>query len=561
MALSSLPLQIQGRILVVEDEAVVRDLLSEILTQQGHKVATAGDGSEALDLLRKNSFDMVLSDLQMPGLSGLDLISSIKSRQPTLPVVVVSGYPALNKAIDAMKAGATDFITKPFRIDHIHHVVQKTLQEQRLLVENQRLMAELNNAAVIEKLNRQLSQKVRQLTKLYRVSESFHSEVDNRLVFQYVVGLAAELTDARRVSLLSLDRTHKRLVFRAARGVSPDVERTTVIPIGEGVAGQVALAGRPMRVTSRDYAPGRNDDSRGYLSHSWISVPVFIAGELFGVLNLTDRKDLSDFTEEDEHLAVALAEKAGVKIENNVLYEGLYANLLDTLKVLVSTIEAKDPYTRYHSQRVTETSLVIARRAQCTEEECESIAFAGILHDIGKIGIQDSILLKPSFLTRKEYDIVKRHPIVGDMIVEPLGLIDVERDIIRHHHERLDGKGYPDGLRGKEIPLLSRIVSLADAFDAMTSTRSYRQAMSIPDALAELAAHSGTQFDPDLVRTLVGACEAGEMGDAAEDASVVTVGPGGDPVARLYANGKSDTFLKNGLKNEGSANDQDNIAI
>jgi response regulator RpfG family c-di-GMP phosphodiesterase len=560
MVVASLPLQIQGRILVVEDEAVVRDLLSEILLQQGHEVTTARDGSEALEILRRAHFDIVLSDLQMPGLNGLDLISSIKAGQPTLPVIVVSGYPALNKAIDAMKAGATDFITKPFRIDHINHVVQKTLQEQRLLVENQRLMAELNNAAVIETLNRQLSQKVRQLTKLYRISESFHSEVDNRLVFQYVVGLAAELTDARRVSLLSLDRTHKRLVFRASRGVSPDVERATVLPIGEGIAGQVALTARPVRVTSKDYRPTPGNDARGYLSQSWISVPVFIAGELFGVLNLTDRKDLSDFSEEDEHLAVALAEKAGVKIENNVLYEGLYANLLDTLKVLVSTIEAKDPYTRYHSQRVTETSLVIARRAQCSEEECESIAFAGILHDIGKIGIQDSILLKPTFLTRKEYDVVKRHPVVGDTIVEPLGLIDVERDIIRHHHERLDGKGYPDGLRGKEIPLLSRIVSLADAFDAMTSTRSYRQAMSIPDALAELIAHSGTQFDPDLVRTLVEAYEAGEMGDSSQGAGIVAVEPE-DSVVRLCVNGRSDMNLKNELKNEESLNDQDNIAI
>ncbi|HPS01018.1 MAG TPA: HD-GYP domain-containing protein, partial [Candidatus Sumerlaeota bacterium] len=226
---------------------------------------------------------------------------------------------------------------------------------------------------------------------------------------------------------------------------------------------------------------------------------------------MTDKADGSDFTEEDEYVAMTLAEKAAIKIENNALYEGIYSNLLDTLRSLVSTLEAKDAYTRHHSQRVTDISLKLARRVGCTEEECESVAFAGVLHDIGKVGINDNILLKTSRLTDAEYTIIKQHPVIGARIIEPLGLIQEERDIILHHHERIDGRGYPDGLKGEEIPFLARIVAIADSFDAMTSTRAYRKPRPMEEVLEEFEKFSGTQFDSDLVPVFLEALEEGEI--------------------------------------------------
>jgi putative nucleotidyltransferase with HDIG domain len=503
--------KITGRILVADDEVIVRILLTEVLESEGHQVVAVESAEAALALVEKEHFDLILSDMYMSGLSGMELLIKVKGMYPMLPVIVVTGQPDLNQAIAAMKKGAADFITKPFSGEQIHHVVQKNLQELRLVAENQRLLAELNNKAVIEKLNRQLHQKISQLTKLYTLSESFHAFVDNRSLLQYVVDLASNLTGAQRVSLLSFDRREKFLVIRASKGISSDVLRRVCVKIGEGVAGRVAESLRPIRITSKEIREMDKTLPRPYVSQSWLSVPLFIGGELFGVLNLTDKQDKGDFSEEDEYLVLMLAEKAGVKIENNVLYEGIYANLLDTLKALVSTIEAKDSYTRSHSQRVTQTALALAHHIGCSEEECESIAFAGILHDIGKIGIQDSILQKCGRLTDVEYEIIKKHPMIGDSIIEPLGLIEAERDIIRHHHERIDGRGYPDGLAGSSIPLLSRIVSISDAFDAMTTTRSYRAAQKLDFVLNELHTHAGSQFDPDLVHALIYLVENGQV--------------------------------------------------
>jgi len=500
-----------GRILVVEDEQLIREMLIEILQQADHAVTGAADGNEALELVEKQEFDLVISDLHLPGINGMDLLDRIKASHPTLPFIVITGHPALDKAIQAMKKGAADFIPKPFTVEHILHLVEKNLKERRLYAENQRLVAELNNKAVIEKLNAQLHAKVEQLTKLYSISESFHSYVDNDSLLQYVVDLASDLIDAQRISLLTFDKDRRYLVARASRGLATDVQRKICLKVGEGVAGRVAQSFRPIRVTTDDLQRIVTSEDRSYLTRSWLSVPLSIGGELFGVLNMTDKRDGSDFTEEDEYLAMVLAEKAGIKIENNVLYEGIYSNLIDTLKTLVSTIEAKDAYTRHHSQRVTEVALAVARRVGCSEEDCESISFAGILHDIGKIGIRDSILQKTSRLTGEEYEVIKTHPSRGDAIIEPLGLIDSERRIIRHHHERLDGRGYPDGLKGDEIPYLTRIVSIADAFDAMTSTRSYRQALEVSVVASELRKNSGAQFAPDLVDAMLELIESGEV--------------------------------------------------
>ena len=558
MAHLSLDKKINGRILVVEDTALVRNFLGEILAQQGHQMTLVGDGVEALHHIENETFDLVISDIHMPGLNGLDLVTKIKSVQPFLPIIIITGYPSLSKAVTAIKQGAKDFLTKPFNIQHVTELVQETLQEKKLLSENQHLLAELNNKAVIEKLNHQLQQKVCQLTKLYTISESFHTQVDNSAMFQRIVELAGELTNSRRVSLMSFDPARRHLVIRAALGIAPEVLQSTRLEMGEGVAGRVARRARLQRVTSKDSGP-ENANSRYYLSQSWLSVPLFVGDEIFGVLNLTDKSDSSDFTEEDEYLIMMLAEKSGIKIENNALYEGIYTNLLDTLKALVSTIEAKDPYTRYHSQRVTEAALSLARYVHCSEEDCESIAFAGVLHDIGKIGIQDSILLKPGHLNSEEYEIIKRHPVISDSILQPLGLIEAERQIIRHHHERVDGKGYPDGLSGGQITTLSKIVSIADAFDAMISTRAYRKAMPLNEVFKELRAHSHKQFDGDLVEALIMGIETGHIlvrGDQGEDPMII------DAQARSHASSAANSigsFLKKELKSSPIADDTDNV--
>ena len=157
------------------------------------------------------------------------------------------------------------------------------------------------------------------------------------------------------------------------------------------------------------------------------------------------------------------------------LYENIYENLFATLYAFVEAIEARDPYTKQHSSRVTELAVSIGKEMGCSDEELDLLSFSGNLHDIGKLGIPDSILLKPGPLTGTEFEAIKKHPIIGANIVGHLGLLTAEQKIILHHHERWDGKGYPDGLKGESIPFLSRILSVADVYDAMASDRAYRK--------------------------------------------------------------------------------------
>jgi putative nucleotidyltransferase with HDIG domain len=172
---------------------------------------------------------------------------------------------------------------------------------------------------------------------------------------------------------------------------------------------------------------------------------------------------------------------------------------LDSVKVLAAVIDAKDPYTRGHSERVTRMSLKIAFQLGFTEERLESLEFGALLHDIGKIGIRDEVLQKPGALNPEEYQYIQEHPLVGVNIVEGLDFFKDKIPMIRHHHEHFDGSGYPDGLIGEAIPLEARIIAVPDAFDAMTSMRPHREMMYLQDVLIELEKCKGTQFDPEII--------------------------------------------------------------
>ena len=228
---------------------------------------------------------------------------------------------------------------------------------------------------------------------------------------------------------------------------------------------------------------------------------------VFGILSLSRKRGRVAFTEKDLNYILTLAKRASLNLENNILYESIYANLLDTFKSLVASIQVRDHYTEEHSRRVTNLAVKTAEAMKCSHEDIESLKLACMLHDIGKIAIPDDTLLKPGKLTDEEYSTIKNHPAIGENILKPIVILDAERKIIRHHHERWDGKGYPDGLSEHDIPLLSRIIAVADSFDAMTNNRPYRNAMDIKEAVAELKRNSDTQFDKSIVDSFLSALE------------------------------------------------------
>jgi putative nucleotidyltransferase with HDIG domain len=244
------------------------------------------------------------------------------------------------------------------------------------------------------------------------------------------------------------------------------------------------------------------DETTGFTTRSILAVPLTSGRETIGVLEVINKSGDEGFSERDMEVITALAATVATALNNVRLHQTLLAGYKGTISALAAAIDAKDPYTRGHSQRVMEYALMAAGLLM-PEEELEVIEYAAILHDIGKIGIADSILKKPGTLTQEEITEMRSHPIIGANMLKDIPFLGKACVFIRHHHERFDGQGYPDGLKGREIPLGARILTVADVFDTMTKDRAYHAAQSVGYAMSELYQFSGSQFCPTVVEAFV----------------------------------------------------------
>ncbi len=333
---------LEDRILIVDDEEAICGILARRLTIEGYACLTANDGREALRHFYKHPFSLLVSDIRMPEMDGLELLKRVKATNPSMMVIMITAFPDIDLAVEAMRLGAYDFIIKPADLDLVVLSVKKALEKKRL---------EEEVLAYRSRLERLVEERTAKLQQAYRVLKKAH---------------------------------------------------------------------------------------------------------------------------------------------------------LDSVKVLAEAIDAKDPYTRGHSDRVTKMSLKVAFKFGFSEDRQENLEYGALLHDIGKIGIKDEVLQKPSALNSEEYEYIQEHPLIGAKIVEGLDFFKDKILVIRHHHEHFDGSGYPDGLAGEAIPLEARIVAVPDAFDAMTSARPHRGMMPLQDVLMELEKCKGTQFDPKVLEIFIG---------------------------------------------------------
>jgi putative nucleotidyltransferase with HDIG domain len=484
-------------ILLVDDEKYIREALEQYFNSTDHhRISAAASGEEALNLFYPGRFDCAFLDLKMPGMNGLELLKLLKEKDKSLPVVIMTGYPSLDAAVDTMRKGANDFLVKPFSLKQVTATLERVLREQKLLKENLHLNEQLKQQQEIKSLNFELKRRIKQQNVIHQISESADRLNTSEEIYQGMADMTAGFLDVEKAAVILLDRTTEQLLVIAASGFSPKVLGRVLEVYGKGVAGKVAQEGEPM--VGR---PGKDPQIDALLParNIYLCMPIKIRGEVFGVLLAADKKGALSFSAEDIFVARFLLDKSALNIENIALYESMVTGLHSTLGALVSAMEAKDPYTRQHSRRVTHFSVLTAQVMGMDAAQVESIRFAAYLHDIGKIGISDSILHKETSLTSAEYEHIKQHPVIGGQIVQDMDLDSQEKAIIRHHHERWDGKGYPDGLSGTDIPLLARVVAVADAFDAMTTDRPYRKAKTQEEAVIELISCSGQQFDRVVV--------------------------------------------------------------
>jgi HD-GYP domain-containing protein (c-di-GMP phosphodiesterase class II) len=327
----------------------------------------------------------------------------------------------------------------------------------------------------------------------------------SRMVKQ-VTQMTQHTLNASASSVLLFDDNERELVFEVAEGQAGKVLKQIRISAESGIAGWVARKGKPLIVNdvSQDPRFSRGvDELTTFVTESIICAPLIVQHKVIGVIEVLNKVDGSDFSEQDLDTLVSVASTAAMALENAKLHQVALDAYKSTIKALAATIDAKDPYTSGHSQRVTEYATMAATSLSLPQEEIEVIEYAGILHDIGKIGVSDSILNKPGSLTVDEWAIIRRHPLIGSNMLRDIPYLDKARNLILHHHERYDGKGYPHGLKGEDIPLGARLIAVADAFDTMTTDRSYRNALSKEYAISELYKCTGTQFCPIAVAAFV----------------------------------------------------------
>ncbi len=366
-------------------------------------------------------------------------------------------------------------------------------------------------AIVIEnaKTYQELRQSLNETSTLYKLTEEVNRSLDLKKTLTHVAEMATEITGTDACSLRLLDEKSNTLNIQSTYGLSEEYKSKGELQVGEGVGGYVAKTGKPITISNL-----RRDDRIKYTEYlqnegllSLVSVPIKTASNtVIGIISVY-RKTLYQAKPNIVKILSFFANSASVAIQNAKLFLSLESNYYETIQSLARTIEARDSYTRGHSERVAEYSLIMAEQLNLSQNDIELTRYAAQLHDIGKISIPDRVLTKPGKLTTPEYENIKTHPEKGAEMIQPLEFLKETAPIIKHHHEFYNGTGYPDGLSGEDIPLISRIISVADAFDAMTSNRTYREPMSVERTLKELHKCSGTQFDPGITEIFIQAVE------------------------------------------------------
>lgn len=469
-----------ARLLVVDDEESIREVLVDFLTMEGYHVSTVSNGKDAISSLQKNDFDAVLLDLKMPGMDGLELLGHIKRIAPRAFSIMMTGFGTVQTAIDAMKNGAFDYILKPFKVQDVIRLVERGLAQQSLEAENIQL---------------------REALKLYTVSEEMTATLMPERIYDLLIDTAREEMGADALALWTNQPDGFRCERRWMRSDLDEVHVNIVNGVDVGAleeALDLDVSGIFHNGEARKFIP-----KAGQNLVSIMGVPLRAKNQTIGVFVGFAFEENRRFTEGRRKMLAVLCGRASAAIENAKLYQNLQTTFKETIQAFANLLEDKDPYTRGHSERVSKYARMIAEGLDLPDSEVELIADTALLHDIGKLGIRYEDLNKAEPLTEGEYEMFKSHTTRGRWILEPIKFLHDLIPGVYTHHERWDGKGYPRGLAGLEIPLHGRILAIADTYDAMTSHRAYRRALPHDVAIREIQAFAGRQFDPSLVEVFV----------------------------------------------------------
>ncbi len=481
------------RVLIVDDEESTVAICKFALQRLGMEVETALTASEALAKVRQEAFDLAVVDWLLPDGSGMALFRMMREHLPQLVGILITGQNVADTNREALEAGFWAFLPKPFTISEFQATVERAAAYIRAIRERERL--EL-------------------MMSLSEVAQQIATSLETEEVLQRILHVALQQARADKVSIMLVDQSTSppRLRLVAAEGLSPDL-LSIEVPVGEGIAGQVVITGAPLLINAQTIHQFSPSALHYQGAGSALCLPLKVGNRVVGVLNLTRLTSDRPFSESDIRLYLVLAAQAALAIENAQLHQKIREGYIAALASFCKFAETLMPYRQGHSIRVGIYAKRLAEVVGLNKQEAEQLRIAALMQDLGLLKVPKEVLMKPERLTDDEWQLVKQHPIWSLELVDPPAILtETVEAAVRHHHERFDGSGYPDGLKGEQIPLPARILAVADTFDALCSERPYRPAYSTEQALDEMRKVAGSQLDPDLT-----------------DAFIQTVADGGNP--------------------------------
>lgn len=453
--------------MIIDDEEHIRDLLGEMLTMNGYDCTLASNALEARGIMQKSSFELVLCDINMPGESGLDFIQHVVSDFPDTATLMITAMDDPLVADHALQIGVYDYITKPFELNGVLISLANALRRRELEIDN----------------------------RIYRKNLEMKVEDRTAALQQSEARLRAIFEAAKHVAFILIDHVEKK---NKMIEFSPGAEHLFGYDRREVIGRPASLLSIPEDMIDPREVPARAKDGEvGFtrevtltrkpgeeIQALFTSYPIFGAkGDMTAVLVVAI--DISDRI------------RAAKEIQKNL--DRWRRALEGIIHAMALTLEMRDPYTAGHQQRVASLVTAIGNKMGFSEEQIQGVRLAAMIHDIGKISVPAEILSKPGLITELEFHLIRTHSKVGYDILKGIEFPWPIAQMVFQHHERIDGKGYPQGLSDKEILLEAKILGVADVVEAMASHRPYRPSLGIKKALDEISSNRGVIYDPQVV--------------------------------------------------------------
>ncbi len=500
------------RVLVVEDDATLGQLVRMVLRQFTSHVSLAASGREALELAREG-YDAVACDISLPDVSGLYVIEQLRDAQPAAGIVAVTGMVDVEVAVQSMKAGADDFVAKPFDPEILWHVLNKAVDNRKQRIEASQAEA-YRKLAYTDALTG--SPNRRFIDEFLDVAVKDAQQTGSPLAVGYV--------DIDNFKLLNDFVGHEqgdRVLQALADSLNTVVRPPDTFARFGGDEFVIVFPGRTIEHAQETIGRLRSRVGRIEVSNEHrITLPTRVSCGVSEFTGGESPRDLIAAAEDQMYLDKSLAPTAFAPIQQASARADTVVKVsnLKALRSLVKAIDRRDSYTRFHSDHATHLALRVAHELGLSEDEVNGLMIGGPIHDLGKIVVPDEVLRKPGPLTLEERRQMEEHPVVGAAITAAVTDYDTVVNLVRHHHERFDGEGYPGRMKATEIPLTTRLFAIADAFSAMTTNRPYRKALTYEQAIEEVERGAGTQFDPELASVFVQTVERRLRDEQAEAA-------------------------------------------